>query len=50
MLSLEYACYEVELATWLEIIILRSPEKGIPWKFWLDPQFPRNPKLKQILK
>ena len=35
---------------WLEIIILRSPEKGAPWKFWLDPRFPRDPKLKWILK
>ena len=35
---------------WLEIIILRSPEKRVPWKFWLDPRFPWNPKLKWILK
>ena len=35
---------------WLEIIILRSPEKGVPWKFWLDLRFPRDPKLKWILK
>ena len=24
--------------------------KGIPWKFWLDPRFPRDPKLKWSLK
>ena len=35
---------------WLEIIILRSPEKGVPWKFWLDPRFSRDPKIKWILK
>ena len=35
---------------WLGIIILRSPEKGASWKFWLDPRFPQNPKLKWILK
>ena len=35
---------------WLGIIILRSSEKRVPWKFWLDPRFPRNPKLEQILK
>ena len=35
---------------WLGIIILRSPEKEAPWKFWLDPGFPQNPKLKWILK
>ena len=35
---------------WLEIIILRSPEKGVPWKFWLDPRFLRNPILKWILR
>ena len=35
---------------WLESIILQSLEKGVPWKFWLDPRFPRNSKLKQILK
>ena len=34
----------------LEIIILGSPEKRAPWKFWLDPRFFRNPKLKWILK
>ena len=22
----------------------------VPWKFWLDPRFPRDLKLKQILK
>ena len=31
-------------------IILQSPEKGIPWKFWLDPQFSRNSKRKRTLK
>ena len=35
---------------WLRIIILRSLEKGALWKFWLDPRFPRNPKLEWILK
>ena len=31
---------------WLGIIILWYPEKGVPWKFWLDPRFSRDPKLK----
>ena len=35
---------------WLGVVILRSLEKGVSWKFWLDPRFPRNPKLKWILK
>ena len=43
-------CYEIGKVAWFEIIILRSLEKGVPWKFWLDPRFPRNPKLKWILK
>ena len=38
------------LVIWFEFIILRSPEKGVPWKFWLDPRFLRDPKLKWILK
>ena len=46
-----HACVnKCEIIVWLKIIILRPPEKGVPWKFWLDPRFPRNPKLKQILK
>ena len=32
------------------VYFLRSPEKGVSWKSWLYPRFPRNPKLKQILK
>ena len=47
---MEYVCYEIGIVAWLEIIILRSPEKGGSWKFWLDPRFPWNPKLKWILK
>ena len=35
---------------WFGVIILRSLEKGVSWKFWLDPRFPRNPKLKWSLK
>ena len=35
---------------WLGIIILRAPEKRVPWIFWLDPRFSENPKLKWILK
>ena len=42
----EYVCFEIGIVAWLEIIILRSPEKGAPWKFWLDSQFLRNFKLK----
>ena len=40
---------KIGMNMWLEIIILRSPEKGVSWKFWLDPRFPRNSKLKWIL-
>ena len=32
------------------LFFLRSLEKGVLWKFWLDPQFPWDPKLKWILK
>ena len=32
------------------IIILRSLEKKVPWKFWLDPRFPRKSKSKWTLK
>ena len=48
----EYVCYVLifRMAIWPGFIILRSPEKGISWKFWLDPRFPRGPKLKWILK
>ena len=48
----EYVWYVliIRMIIWLRFIILQSPEKGISWKFWLDPRFPRNPKLKQILK
>ena len=35
---------------WLGVIILHSPGKGAPWKFWLDPRFPRNSKPKWTLK
>ena len=38
------------MVIWLEIIILWSLEKGVLWKFWLDPRFSRDPKLKWILK
>ena len=42
--------HQIGIVTWLGIIILWSLEKRVPWKFWLNPRFPRNPKLKQILK
>ena len=29
---------------------LTISRKGVPWKFWLDPRFSRNLKLKWILK
>ena len=41
---------KIGMVIWLGIIILRSPEKGVLWKFWLDPRFSQNPKLKWILK
>ena len=41
---------EIEIIAWLGIVILQSPKKRIPWKFWFDPQFPRNPKSKWALK
>ena len=45
-------CFSNNIGTtvWLGIIIPQPPEKGVPWKFWLDPQFPRDPKIKWILK
>ena len=33
-----------------QVIILQSPKKGTPWKFWLDPRFLRNSKSKWTLK
>ena len=41
---------EIGMIVWFGVIILRSPKKEVLWKFWLDPQFLRNPKLKWILK
>ena len=41
---------EIGMIIWFEIIILRSVEKGVLWKFWFDLRFPQNPKLKWILK
>ena len=41
---------EIEMVIWFRIIILRSPKEGVPWKFWLDPRFSRNPKSKLTLK
>ena len=41
---------KIGMSIWLEIIISRSSAKGVPWKFWLDPRFSRNLKLKWILK
>ena len=33
----------------IRVIILQSPGKRASWKFWLDPRFPRNSKLKWTL-
>ena len=41
---------KIGMTIWLGIIILRYPEKAVPWKFWLDPRFLRNSKRKWILK
>ena len=41
---------KIGIIVWLGVIILQSLKKGIPWKFWLDPQFPRNSKPKWTLK
>ena len=41
---------EIGIIVWLGVIILQSPEKGDPWKFWLNPRFPRNSKSKWTLK
>ena len=45
-------CINNEIGTivWFRIIILRSPEKGAQWKFWLDPRFSWNFKPKWTLK
>ena len=39
-----------EIIVWVRIINLQSLEKGISWKSWLDPRFPRNSKSKWTLK
>ena len=41
---------KLELIIWLGIIIFTISKKGVLWKFWLDPRFPWNSKLKWILK
>ena len=41
---------EIGIIVWLGVIIFQSPEKGIPWKFWLNPRFLRNSKSKWTLK
>ena len=35
---------------WLGVIILQSPWKWAPWKFWLNPRFSQNSKSKWTLK
>ena len=39
---------EIRLVNGLRLFY--DPPKGVPWKFWLDPRFPQNLKLKWILK
>ena len=41
---------EIGMIVWFRIIILQSPEKGVPWKSCLDPRFPQNSKSKWTLK
>ena len=41
---------EIGMIVWFGVIILQSLEKWAPWKSWLDPRFPRNSKVKWILK
>ena len=45
-----YINNEIGIIIWLRVIILQSPEKGAPWKFWLDPRFLQNSKSKWTLK
>ena len=50
------SCFEYVLVITLKrsygsrLLFYDLPKKGVPWKFWLDPRFPRNPKLKWTLK
>ena len=41
---------EIGIIVWLGIVTSQSLKKGTPWKFWLDPWFPRNSKPKWTLK
>ena len=45
-----YTNNKIRIIIRLGIITSRSLKKGTPWKFWLDPWFSRDPKLKWILK
>ena len=38
------------IIVWFGIIILQFPERGTPWKFWLDYRFSQNSKRKWTLK
>ena len=44
-----YTNNEIGLVNGLGLLLYDLP-KGVPWKFWLDPRFPQDPKLKWILK
>ena len=45
-----YVSNKIKMNKWFRIIILRFFRKGVSWKFWLDPRFPRNSNSKWILK
>ena len=41
---------EIEIVNGLRLLFYDFPKKGVPENFWLDARFPRDPKLKWILK
>ena len=43
-------CFNIYDDHMVRFYYLTISRKRVPWKFWLDPRFPWNPKLKQILK
>ena len=46
----ESICYEIGFSHMAQNYYFTISLKGVPWKFWLDPRFPRNRKLKWIVK
>ena len=43
-------CFNIQDDYMARFYYFTISRKEVPRKFWLDPRFPRNPKLKEILK